>query len=155
MVGDKPLPIDFSKVSYIEEQIGYWRKANAIHKWFVDNVQGDKDDCGDYEVNAKQLQQLLDIVNRTLKSSELVDGKIKNGQHGTPNGGWEDNIEDGKIIRDSTVAQELLPSSSGFFFGSTEYDEYYYENLVTTKEILETALVNNSDDCEFYYHSSW
>lgn len=27
------------KVEYIEEEFGYWRKANAVHKWFVDNVQ--------------------------------------------------------------------------------------------------------------------
>jgi hypothetical protein len=24
---------------YVEVELGYWRKANHIHKWFVDNVQ--------------------------------------------------------------------------------------------------------------------
>ena len=28
------------------EEVGYWRKANAIHGWFVRNVQNGKDDCG-------------------------------------------------------------------------------------------------------------
>ena len=36
---DKSIPIDFNKVTYIEEEVGYWRKANQIHKWFVDNCQ--------------------------------------------------------------------------------------------------------------------
>jgi hypothetical protein len=44
-IGDKELPIDFNKVSYIEESVAYWRKQNAIHKWFVDKVQSGNDDC--------------------------------------------------------------------------------------------------------------
>ena len=32
---------------YEDNQIASWRKANAIHKWFVDNVQDGVDDCGD------------------------------------------------------------------------------------------------------------
>ena len=27
-----------NKLDYVIFQVGYWRKANAIHKWFVDNV---------------------------------------------------------------------------------------------------------------------
>lgn len=154
-VGDKPLPINLSNVSYIEERAGYWRKANAIHKWFVDNVQEGNDDCGDYEVNTEQLRQLLDVVNKVLEASELVEGKIKNGERGVPGGGWEDIIEDGKTIKDPSVAQELLPCTSGFFFGGTEYNEYYHSDLVDTKKILEAALAGNPDDFEFYYHSSW
>ena len=25
-------------VFYIKQEVAYWRKANAIHKWFVDNI---------------------------------------------------------------------------------------------------------------------
>ena len=31
------VPIKFDRVCYIEESVGYWRKANAIHNWFVAN----------------------------------------------------------------------------------------------------------------------
>ena len=44
----------------------YWRKANQIHKWFVDNVQGGNDNCGEYYVSHEKLQELLDLVKRTL-----------------------------------------------------------------------------------------
>ncbi len=40
----KPLPIK-SEDAYIQEEVAYWRKANAIHKWFVENVQDGQDDC--------------------------------------------------------------------------------------------------------------
>ena len=39
--------IDFYRnCSPIYEEIAYWRKENAIHKWFVKNVQDGEDDCG-------------------------------------------------------------------------------------------------------------
>lgn len=37
----------------------YWRKVNAVHKWFVDNVQNGEDDCGEYYVSHEKLQELL------------------------------------------------------------------------------------------------
>jgi len=41
----KPTNIDPKKVSYIVEEVGYWRKANQIHNWFVENVQNGIDEC--------------------------------------------------------------------------------------------------------------
>jgi len=56
--------IDLKKVSEITEQVGYWRKDNAIHKWFVDNCQDGVDDCKEYSVDPKQLAELLDICKK-------------------------------------------------------------------------------------------
>ena len=44
----------------------YWRKANQIHKWFVDNVQDGNDNCGEYYVSHKQLQELLTTCRQAL-----------------------------------------------------------------------------------------
>ena len=55
-------PIKTERVSEITERVGYWRKANHIHKWFVDNVQGGNDDCGDYLVSLKLCLWLLICV---------------------------------------------------------------------------------------------
>ena len=60
---------------------------------------------------------------------------------------------DGKFIEDPSLAKELLPTGEGFFFGSNDYDEYYLQDLIDTKEILEKALKHK--DGEFYYDSSW
>ena len=37
--------IDPKKVASINEHVGYWRKANAIHNFFVVKVQGGRDEC--------------------------------------------------------------------------------------------------------------
>ena len=44
----------------------YWRKANAIHKWFVDNVQDGEDNCGKYYVSHTQLKELLTTCRQAL-----------------------------------------------------------------------------------------
>lgn len=50
----------YTKVEYTAV---YWRKCNAVHRWFVDNVQNGNDDCGTYEVSRHKLQELVDIIN--------------------------------------------------------------------------------------------
>ena len=56
-IGEKHLPVDFNKVTYIEEEVGYWRKANQIHKWFVDNVQDGEDNCELHYVSLESLKK--------------------------------------------------------------------------------------------------
>lgn len=50
---------------------GYWRKANSIHRWFVENVQDKKDDCGNYDVSRDDLKNLLDICKKIKDNHEL------------------------------------------------------------------------------------
>lgn len=144
--------IDLAKISYIIEDAGYWRKANAIHNWIVKNVQEGRDDCEEHLIDEDAMKRLLDTVNTVLKSSRLVKGKIVNG-YGFKDGKDIPNYQDGKIIKDPTTAEKLLPTGSGFFFGGLEYDEYYHKDLKNTKKILEDALADPTGD--YYYNSSW
>ena len=48
----------------------YWRKANAIHAWFVRNVQGGQDDCGNYRVDRTQLQELASLIDQVLAQKD-------------------------------------------------------------------------------------
>ena len=34
-----------------------------------------------------------------------------------------------RILKDHSLANELLPTQSGFFFGSTDYDEWYFSDV--------------------------
>lgn len=69
---NKPVSIQLKRVSYIEETVGYWRKANHIHQWFVENVQDGKDDCADYDVSEEQLNELLAACKTVMTNKELA-----------------------------------------------------------------------------------
>jgi hypothetical protein len=100
----------------------YWRKANAIHAWFVDNVQEEEDDCKEYYVSIEQLKALIALCREVLETRDPM----------------------------------LMPPRSGFFFGSTDVDEYYYEDLKATVDTLTKILEQEDiDNFAFYYQSSW
>jgi hypothetical protein len=109
------------KSATIQFRVGYWRKANQIHGWFVDNVQGGEDDCREYRVSREQLQELLQLCKEAVK----------------------------------TKNQKLLEPQEGFFFGSTEIDEYYWGDISETVDLINHVLKNTPDDYEFIYQSSW
>ena len=49
-----------------------------------------------------------------------------------------------------------MPATDGFFFGSTDYDEYYLDDLRRTFEICESVLDTTDFDKQMvYYCSSW
>lgn len=139
----------------IEAMVCYWRKANQIHNWFVENVQDGVDDCGTYEITEDQLNQLLEICNNVLAHSELISGTVNNG-YTFKNGKQVPIFQEGQIIADSSYAAAYLPCASGFFFGSTEYDQWYYNDVKFTKEKLEEILKETDFENEIvFYSSSW
>lgn len=144
-IGDKQLPIDFDRVSYIEESAGYWRKANQIHNWFVENVQDGVDNCGNYYVSTEQLQELLDLCKKVKKTAKVKDGET----------------EEDRIIENAEEVEELLPTQDGFFFGTTSYDGWYMQDIDYTIDLLKKLLKEEKELNElgfysdFYYRSSW
>lgn len=60
-----------------------------------------------------------------------------------------------EVLTDNSKADELLPTQGGFFFGSTDYDEWYFDGLRYTAEALDEILKKVPQDWDFYYHSSW
>lgn len=140
----------------IGESVGYWRKANAIHRWFVENVQDGEDDC-DYhrEVTAEDLTELRDLCIDVVENSPMMAGKIQNGYH-IANGKMEPCLEDGKVVIDPSYAEDLLPTEAGFFFGGTGYDEYYIADLVETIKICNEVLESTDFEKQMvYYRASW
>ncbi len=138
--------------------IGYWRKANAIHAWFVNNVQGGVDDRRAASVTREQLSELRAICQRVLDGSPLAEGNVKTGEVWImENGALKRTVNrtPGQIIIDPSVANELLPTKAGFFFGNTEFDEGYIQDLRDTIAIMDRALAPKFNNWSFTYHASW
>ena len=117
-------------------EVGYWRKANQIHNWFIQNcARRDEydnpiDDCRPIEITVDKLEKLLDDCK--------------------------------KVLADHSLAKELLPTVDGFFFGSTAYDDYYLGQIEQTIEIIEPVLKFAKHKLEIkdyawevYYQASW
>jgi hypothetical protein len=106
----------------VEVTCAYWRKANQIHNWFVTNVQGGEDNCGEYYVQSDKLIELLAICKHSLETKD----------------------------------PSLLPPREGFFFGGTDIDEWYWNDLKSTISQLERILaLPEFDNLSFSYNSSW
>ena len=142
------------KINEVELEAIYWRKSNQIHKWFVMNVQEGEDDCGNYELNKEKLEELLAVVTKVIDSIELIDWEKYMSKKFND---WKliEVERTQKIVKDSSVAEELLPNWGWFFFGSTDYDEWYYNDLVNTKKDIEGTLADHIEWMYYSYHSSW
>lgn len=118
----------------LEYSVGYWRKANHIHNFFVNAVQDGIDDCREYYVDTDCLEELLDICEKIIKKCKLK----KNG-----------------TISNSKLAEQLLPTCQGFFFGNDSYDENYLQSIRDTIDIIEPLLEETDELYDIYYRSSW
>lgn len=56
-------------ITEIVEEIGYWRKSNHIHRWFVENVQANVDNCSPYPLRLEKLLELRDACKIVLEDN--------------------------------------------------------------------------------------
>jgi len=105
----------------------YWRKANQIYRWFKENVEQHNGDGDSFDVPFEKLKELLETIKEVLKE------------------------------RDEVTARLLLPTQEGFFFGSTDYGEGYWDDLENTKEVLEKELfeAHFQEPCTYNFYASW
>ena len=140
----------------LEITVAYWRKANHIHRWFVENVQGGEDNCDRYSVSRDQLKELLGLCEDVLSSVETVQGDVSTGTAYHGDGEVEHLTTPGRVVAQKTIAENKLPTAAGFFFGGTDYDEFYLRDTEETVKMLKTILADKSlKNCYFKYQASW
>ncbi len=116
----------YSKNNYGELQEKiYWRKANHIHGYF----------------------ERVKDPNKRLESCEKIeiDEKVLIKLLETCY----------EVRKNKELAEKLLPRVEGFFFGSMEYDNSYYEDIDYTIEMIEVLLVNREAHENIYVYDTW
>ena len=107
-------------------QIGYFRKFNALHSYIVKTFADGIDNCQDIYLYKEDVEQIKKILDDVLEA----------------------NTEE--------KAKELLPPQSGFFFGGTDYDEYYFEDVKDAADLMQNILDNfDFENYQLVYEASW
>jgi hypothetical protein len=132
------------------KELMYWRKANQIHNWFVQNCQNGVDDCGRYAITVADLMKLKELCEKILTMTEK-----RKAMRYTSFCAREKEEVDVLCLTPEGVAfaMEHLPSRSGFFFGGTEYDDWYVWALENTVEQINDTLDTLNCDYGFALNS--
>jgi len=123
--------VNLKNVRYIEEIFGEFRKFNALHAYVVDNFGGGRDECQVIYLdidNLIQIQEVLSLVKESLS------------------------------IGDKVIAGQTLPPKEGFFFGNTEIDKWYEEDVKEAVEVFNKIVEEHSivgHDASYTYQASW
>ena len=107
------------------EEVAYWRKSNQIREWFVNHIEDMEPDS-----NCQYFE-----VDEDLLEQLVADCR--------------------EVLKYKDMAPVLLPTSSGFFFGSTEYDEWYFEDLKETITMVTKVLEETDWKTEEIAYYEW
>lgn len=120
--------INFKSVqTEISYQIGYFRKFNALHSYIVKTFADGIDNCQDIILYKEDVEQIKKVLDDVLNAHQQVE-----------------------------KAKELLPTQSGFFFGGTDYDEFYFEDVKDAADLMQNLLDNfDFENYQLVYQASW
>jgi hypothetical protein len=155
--GSKKRPdIKPERVSYVIEEVAYWRKFNALHGWFVNNLADGVDNCQEVFVSEENFVGLYDTllkVQKTLNNANVVETVHKD---------WNGDDHTVKTFDCENELNELdFAPTEGFFFGSQDIDSYFKEAVDETVKVIEDILAEieenkkNGFSSDYYYQASW
>ena len=123
--------VKLKNVRYIEEVFGEFRKFNALHAYVVENFASGVDNCETIYLdidNLIQIQEVLSLVKESLS------------------------------IGDKVIAGQTLPPKEGFFFGNTEIDKWYEQDVNEAVEVFGKIIEEHSIvgyNASYTYQASW
>ena len=108
-------------------QIGYFRKFNALHGYIVKTFANGIDNCQAILLHKEDVEQIKKVLDDVLNAHQQVE-----------------------------KAKEILPTQSGFFFGETDYDEFYFNEAKVAADLMQSFLDNfDFENYQLVYQASW
>lgn len=105
-------------------ELYYWRKCNWLHKYFCDHGI-EKENEILYIIPKEEIINLMYKISLVLKAKDKVRSAKKN-----------------------------LPTHSGFFYGGTDYDDWYFNSLLCVLNEMSELLLDHNYD-KYVYYASW
>ena len=148
------LDMYLNKRTYVQQ----WEHQKPEHKYEVVVTKGGEPT----NIKPNKVKYIIEEAGYWRKQNQIHRWFVENIQNGTDDCGEyyvsKTDLETllelcEKVKADNSLADELLPGASGFFFGGTDYDEWYFNGIDNTIEILKEAL--EDENGEYLYSSSW
>lgn len=147
------------------EEIGYFRKVNCLLPFF-----GYEDDCSIHPIEKCQIEDLVNTAKELLAVYDTISYKLHLQQIDLNY--YKEIYKDNQKMRNEkckpilekmeeiwksfeSVAQEMLPTTTGFFFGSQAYREYYVADLKDIVEIFTKVLDETDFDIDQVLMYCW
>lgn len=108
-----------------DRELGYLRKANAVHGYIVDCFADGFDDCQVIPLDPSSLAALKETARDLLES------------------------------RDEAEARKEMPPTPGFFFGDTTIGAGYWGQLAELIQIVTDCEEELAAGRSVYYQASW
>lgn len=142
-----------------QEEVAYFRKVNCLVAWVEHNVR-EFDNCEDVVLSKEDITNLRDDARKVVEI--LKNAKFYNQEYEC--GSSFDNktntrkvmIETKKVYKDIDDVLLILPTQEGFFYGDTDIDEYYFENIKRiVKEMNKILREIDFNEYEIIFHCWW
>ena len=121
-----------------EQEVAYYRKVNFLIPFFEEMSERKVENCVYLPVYKSWIEELQERCKTLLDLIDKLEDK-------------DDKIPEEAVAK----AHELLPTQEGFFFGSTDYDEYYFMQVHNVYEscsgILEEFDKLKDHECIAFY----
>lgn len=150
VIRDRMNPADMDK-DYNLGYCHYWRKANAIHAYFVDKFANGKDECQDIAVSKSKFKKFiadLEDTKKVLDESKRfyfdADNKLLESEEGSSYYRIDCDVEKLKVA-----------PRGGFFFGPTEIGDWYYTDITETLDYFKEFLEEWKKGEVVWYSASW
>ena len=179
------------------ESVCYWRKFNALHKYFADNFGGENDNCTNMYLEIDDIIKLRDLLkelsekiklgkglvpafNRYYDADKIIGDVGDNVWAQVEDDVKEEEVLDAKIthrirksaeiifykagivVKNPEVCEKVLPTTEGFFFGTTDYDEWYAKDVKETVKMLDKVIAEHDELTKTvkeynitYYYRAW
>lgn len=133
------------------EEVMYWRKANQVRQYFVDCGYDVNGNCEEFAVTREMLEELVARCIHLYRDFQIVvDEYMENEEYD-----YEEAQE--RAAADlAEHAEGVMATSSGFFFGNTSYDMYYFGALLYTAEQVAMVIADTDwENDEVLYYEWW
>lgn len=139
------------------ENVGYFRKVNCLLPFF-----GYEDNLSIHPIEKCQIEELVSIAKELLKEHHAINSSILSYKEILEV--YKDDKKKTKEIQEkitalwanfAEIASKKLPTTSGFFFGYTEYKEWYVNDLTEIVNVFEEILNSTDFDIDQIFMYCW